>query len=307
MDISSQLGIHILKTLGFEFPQGEVELSDLVANNISQQDKSADFFVHYKGNSQPLNVLVEVKLKEPDSQIYTKREKILKSGEIYESKPYANRDSKLETIIRNANNQLKESSQKYNSDFNILLFIAISYDSSIHTQQIINSLYGLVKLANLTTKSLKKCYFYNHNEFRRRESIDCVLIAQSNMLYEPSQFDKDNSFDPRNFSFVFCLNPFSAKISTLKHDFLISFKNQFYGKDIEIIDPMIEIDNDEAYCLTPEDLEKLKDSLSKLKDEDKDFIKKFPLYSPINKYLSEKYGQLLIDFNSETPTFTMRY
>ena len=86
MEKSSELGKDILETLGFKILNNGEELA-------TGKTKSADFLVNFNDK----NLLVEVKLKEPDSNEHKHREEKLSAGEIYESNDYNHTNSALTT------------------------------------------------------------------------------------------------------------------------------------------------------------------------------------------------------------------
>ena len=285
MDKSSMIGIEILRNIGFDFPNGEQEIP-------TGSEKSADFLVSCNG----LKVIVEVKLKTVDKEKKLRREEILNSGNIYidESEKYIN--NSINTIVRESNKQLRKSSENIPSDFNILLFIGTGYNSHINTEQLKNLLYGKVDVVAFPEKILFPCYSYNHSDFLRRESIDCVIIAEIKNYTEKVNIE---NFDINNFEIYFCLNPYSERYSKIKEcDFI---RNNFS----RVIDIKLEIDNGNAFILEGSDWEKIKKS-----GQDYKKIEEFGIVwmSKRVQVLSEKYRKNLIPFTGPKilPTFTMR-
>ena len=184
MELSSQIGLNILKCLGFELPNGNKEIDN-------SAEKSADFFVNYRGENKKLDILVEVKLKQYDSKANKEREEKLEQGKVHITPSSSRTTESINTIIRSANEQIRQSNINISSDFNILLFVAAGYDSDTYSEQLLNSLYGLANIINWDKKTVKKCYFYHYNEFIRRNSIDCVIVAESKNL-DNFQFGRDN-------------------------------------------------------------------------------------------------------------------
>lgn len=302
MELSSQVGLNILECLGFEFPNGKKEIEN-------SAEKSADFFVNYQGETKKLDILIEVKLKQYDSKVNKEREKILEQGEIYVTPTSSRTVESINTIIRSANEQLRQSNINLSSDFNILLFVAVGYDSDTYSEQLINSLYGLASIINLDKKTEKKCYFYHYNEFIKRESIDCVIVAESKNLdsFNSEEMIKE-SLNTDNFNISFCINPFSEKLILLKNEFLPKIKGNYVVKN-----PNDEIESGEAYCLDKEDWDELGAEHKKFCEKYKgniDFLDCLEKYMsrqlPKNKYLSDKYKENLMSIPWENPKFTIR-
>lgn len=299
MELSSQVGLNILECLGFEFPNGKKEIEN-------SAEKSADFFVNYQGETKKLDILIEVKLKQYDSKANKEREEILEQGEIYETPTSSRTVESINTIIRSANEQLRQSNINLSSDFNILLFVAAGYDSDTYSEQLINSLYGLANIINWDKNKEKKCYFYHYNEFIKRDSIDCVIVAESKNLdsFSSGEITK-KSLNADNFNISFCINPFSKNLSLLKDEFLPKIKGSY-----DIINPNDEIEKNEAYCLSKEDWDqfgaKQKAFCETNKEHLNSIIKYMPGLLPINQYLSVKYGETLMSISWENSKFTIR-
>lgn len=296
MELSSQVGLNILECLGFEFPNGKKE----IANSA---EKSADFFVNYQGETKKLDILIEVKLKQYDSKANKEREEILEQGEIYETPTSSRTVESINTITRSANKQLRQSEINLSSDFNILLFVAAGYDSDIYSKQLINSLYGLASVINMGKNTEKKCYFYHYNEFIKRDSIDCVIVAESKNLdsFSSGEITKE-SLNADNFNISFCINPFSKNLSLLKDEFLPKIKGSY-----DIINPNDEIEKNEAYCLSKEDWDQFGAEQKAFCETHKALkIKHMPSQLPINAYLSKKYKEQLMSIFWENPKFTIR-
>lgn len=300
MELSSQIGLNILKCLGFELPNGNKEME-------SSAEKSADFFVNYPGENKKLGILVEVKLKQYDSKFNKKREEKLEQGKVHTTPTSSRTTESINTIIRSANEQIRQSNINISSDFNILLFVAAGYDSDTYSEQLLNSLYGLASIINWDKKTEKKCYFYHYNEFIRRDSIDCVIVAESKNLdsFNSEEIIRE-SLNINNFNISFCINPFSKNLSLLKNEFLPKIKGNYAVKN-----PNDEIESGEAYCLDKEDWDQFgaeQKAFCETNKENLNFIIKYmPKLLPINKYLSDKYREnLLMSISWENPKFTIR-
>ena len=299
MELSSQVGLNILKCLGFELPNGNKEIDN-------SSEKSADFFVNYRGENKKLDILVEVKLKQYDSKANKEREEKLEQGKVHITPSSSRTTESINTIIRSANEQIRQSNINISSDFNILLFVAAGYDSDTYSEQLLNSLYGLANIINWDKKTVKKCYFYHYNEFIRRNSIDCVIVAESKNLdiFNLEEIIRE-SLNIDNFNISLCINPFSEKLSLLKNEFLPKIKDSYVIKN-----PNDEIESGEVYCLDKEDWNQFgaeqKAFCEKYKKNLNFIIKYMPNRLPINAYLSKKYKENLMSISWENPKFTIR-
>lgn len=167
----------------------------------------------------------------------------------------------------------------------------------------------MANIINWDKKTEKKCYFYYYNEFIRRDSIDCVIVAESKNLdsFNLEEIIRE-SLNIDNFSISLCINPFSEKLSLLKNEFLPKIKGNYVVKN-----PNYEIESGEAYCLDKEDWDELGAEHKKFCEKYKenpdylDFLgKHMPKLLPQNKYLSDKYKENLMSISWENPKFTIR-
>lgn len=207
-------------------------------------------------------------------------------------------------IMRNANRQIRASlenaSLQNTVDFSFLLFINSSYDASLRNEQIINELYGKVNLISYDDKIEKPCYGFNHSLFKRLEKFDFVLLV--NFL----NYENLNGKDRNTFNAIICLNPYSDKYKLVESLAIQSLNSNV----VYTINPMKEIEKENAYQLDENDWEKINQRLEKLdlKYTELEEIENFFYYlSPRIQILSRKYQKHLIPFPmNELKQFTIR-
>lgn len=284
MEKSSIIGLKILENLGFDFPNGKEEIP-------TGDKESADFLVSYDGEK----AIVEVKLKIADKEKQEEREKCLDSGNIYIDES-ENTNTSINNIVRKSNHQLRKSSENILASFKILLFIPISYNADINRQQLINTLYGKVEVIDFESKEFYPCYSYNYSDFLRRESIDCVIIAE---IKNYTKSIDVNNFNIHDFRIYFCLNPYSNQYSKIS-------KSGFIRYDFaQIIDPTAELNTGKAFVLEDLDWEKIKESGQDYEKFENAGIMRM---SKRVQILSKKYQKDLIPMNNQTlPKISIRF
>jgi hypothetical protein len=196
----------------------------LSPEEVPTSDKEeSDWFVRFG----ELRVLIEEKTKFDDPAYLSARDKILETGEIFESAHSLAPNNRISAIAKKSASQLRSTGADVSHDVKLMWFTARGATASARFHQVNSTLYGLTNVFELGKSEMRRCYFfYDSTFFRFKNDLDGAVIG---------------CLRGTEIELKLCMNPYSARSRLLKSSPLINYlKNA-------VEDPLADEENGFCY------------------------------------------------------------
>jgi hypothetical protein len=136
-------------------------------------DKTPDFEIQWPNESY----ILELKIKEDDTEEIKTDSAILKRGEILSKSKALSKRNRLSGIIKDGCDQLAAFDPTH-VKLHLLWLHCIGLDADLHWEQFRATLFGAQKLISSDLTTMAECfYFHSSDFFRYRENLDGAFIS----------------------------------------------------------------------------------------------------------------------------------
>lgn len=159
-----------------------LKIFSVFAEKIAESDtKTPDFLVQ-----QEERILIELKEKVDQAELYELKEAKFASGEVYEYSSSMEYSNRISGIIRSGIEQLDAQRIKTKSDFCLLFMVANGVAPRNQIEKIISTLYGRKSVIDFKSNSNQAvhCYYAYYSEFfKHRNILDGVILVADGVTY----------------------------------------------------------------------------------------------------------------------------
>jgi len=169
MEVAKEIAKRVFTNLGFavdEIPVGVPRTADL---RIGDDTATYD---------------VEVKEKFESEADAKERTEVLLAGEIYQHEANLSHDNRISAILRDAQNQLDQTSRDRPDTFQLIWFHAHGIDTDLKARQAFATFYGDVPISARwpSEPSTKHCFYFDYSAAFSMPTIEALILSERDSL-----------------------------------------------------------------------------------------------------------------------------